>query len=169
MIKQNESQLANTVFEIQQNKADSFFCFLLFVQSFNCLYLWNQLPNLCGIFTKLKPKQYPNRKCQKNKHYFFRLETYLLDRITYINKRFHQVLTIYTFGDLRQTFSALVLELAGNISQLIGSWWLFRWNGKRHIPMVVSVTSFLCWGHSLYAWCVWTPLLHVEAACLLWF
>ena len=55
MIKQNESELANTVFKIQPNKTDIFFCFLLFVQSFNCLYLWNQLPNLCGVFTKLKP------------------------------------------------------------------------------------------------------------------
>ena len=48
------------------NKANSFFCFLLFVQSFNCVYVWNRLPNLCGVFTKLKPKQYPSRKCQKN-------------------------------------------------------------------------------------------------------
>ena len=54
VIKQNESELANTVFKIQPNKSD-FFCFLLFVKSFNCFYLWNQLPNLCGIFTKLKP------------------------------------------------------------------------------------------------------------------
>ena len=29
-------------FKIQPNKADRFFCLLLFVQSFNCLYLWNQ-------------------------------------------------------------------------------------------------------------------------------
>ena len=55
VIKQNELELAKTVFKIQPNKADNFFCFLLFVQSFNCLYLWNQLPNLCGVFTKLKP------------------------------------------------------------------------------------------------------------------
>ena len=38
-IKQNESEVANAVFKIQANKADSFFCFLLFLQSFNCLYL----------------------------------------------------------------------------------------------------------------------------------
>ena len=49
VIKQNESELANTLFRMQPNKADSFFCFLLFVQSFNCLYLWNQLPNLWGF------------------------------------------------------------------------------------------------------------------------
>ena len=67
VIKQNESELANTVFKIQANKANSFFCFLLLIQSFNCLYLWNQLPNRCGVFTKLKPKQYNNRKCQKTK------------------------------------------------------------------------------------------------------
>ena len=35
------------------------------------MYLWNQLPNLCGVFTKLKPKQYPNRKCQKKKKIIF--------------------------------------------------------------------------------------------------
>ena len=64
VIKQNESELANTVVKIQPNKADSFFCLLLFVQSFNLL---NQLPNLCGVFTKLKPKQYPNRKFKKKK------------------------------------------------------------------------------------------------------
>ena len=44
VIRQNESELANTVFKIQPNKADSF----------NCLYLWNQLPNLCGVFSKLR-------------------------------------------------------------------------------------------------------------------
>ena len=44
--------------KIQPNKAKSLFCFLLFVQSFNCLYLWNKLSNFCG-----KPKKYPNRKC----------------------------------------------------------------------------------------------------------
>ena len=73
VIKQNESELANIVFMIQPNKDDSFFCFLLFVQSFNCLYFWNQLPNLCGVFTKLKPKQYPNRKSKKNKNPIFQL------------------------------------------------------------------------------------------------
>ena len=46
MIKQNESELASTVFKIQPHKANSFFWFLLFLQSFNCLYLWNQLSNL---------------------------------------------------------------------------------------------------------------------------
>ena len=70
VIKQNESELANTVFKIQPNKVDSFYCLLLFVQSFNCSYLWNQMPNLCGVFTKSKPKQYPNRKCQKTKNIF---------------------------------------------------------------------------------------------------
>ena len=38
-IKQNESELANIDFKIQSNEADSFFCFLLFLQSFNRLYL----------------------------------------------------------------------------------------------------------------------------------
>ena len=76
--KQNESELANTIFKIQPNKADSFFCFLLFVQPFSCLYLGNQLPNLCGVFTKLKLKQYPNRKYRKkkkNRNHIFQLQT----------------------------------------------------------------------------------------------
>ena len=84
VIKQNESELANTVFKIQPNKADSSYCFLLFVQSFNCLYLWNQLHNLYGVFTKLKPKQYPNRKCQKNKNHSFDFKLILLAHITHI-------------------------------------------------------------------------------------
>ena len=75
--KQNESELANTVLKIQPNKADSFFCFLLVVQSFNYLYVWNQLPNLCRCFIKLKPKQYPNRKWKKEeKNHIFRLQTH---------------------------------------------------------------------------------------------
>ena len=56
VIKQNESEVANTVFKIQLNKAISFFCFLLFLQSFNWLYLQNQLPSYHGVFTKLKRK-----------------------------------------------------------------------------------------------------------------
>ena len=86
VIKQNELELANAVFKIQPNKTNSLFGFLLFVQSFNCLYLWNQLPNLCGGFTNIKPKQYPNRKCQKqNKKptiIFLDFRLILLDGIT---------------------------------------------------------------------------------------
>ena len=72
VIKQNESEFTNNVFKIQPNKTNNFFCFWLFVQSFSCSYLWNQLPSLSGVFTKLKPKQlYPNRKCQKNNNHIF--------------------------------------------------------------------------------------------------
>ena len=55
------------------------YCFS-FVQSFNCLYLWNQLPNLCGVFTKLKPKQYLNRKWKKKKkkNHIFGLQTHFV-------------------------------------------------------------------------------------------
>ena len=67
-----------------QTKLIASFGFLLFVQSFNCLYLWNKLPNLCGVFTKLKPKQYANRKYQKPKITFFDFRLILLDHITYI-------------------------------------------------------------------------------------
>ena len=40
----NESEIAKTIFNIWPNKNDSFFCFLLFVQSFSCLYSLNQFP-----------------------------------------------------------------------------------------------------------------------------
>ena len=55
VIKQNESKLANSVFKIQPNKTDSFFCFLLFVQQTpstvyifgtNCLISVGFSPNL---------------------------------------------------------------------------------------------------------------------------
>ena len=62
VIKQNELELANTVFKIQPT-------------SFVSYCLFNHLPNLCGVSPKLKPKQYPNRKCQKNKNHIFRLQT----------------------------------------------------------------------------------------------
>ena len=54
VIKQNELKLANIVFKIQPNQADSFFCFLLFVQSFNCLYLWNQIAQSLWGFHQIK-------------------------------------------------------------------------------------------------------------------
>ena len=38
----NELEFANTVFKMQPNKAGNFVCFLLLVQSFKCLFLWNQ-------------------------------------------------------------------------------------------------------------------------------
>ena len=56
VFKQNESELAKTVCKIQLNKATSLFFFLLFLQSFNCLYFQNQMPHYYGVFTKLKPK-----------------------------------------------------------------------------------------------------------------
>ena len=49
VIKQNELELTNTVFKIQPNKADSFFCFLLFVQSFNCFYFGTNCPISVGF------------------------------------------------------------------------------------------------------------------------
>ena len=99
----------NAVFKIQPNKADSFFSFLLFVHSFNCLYLWNYLPNLCGVFTKLKPKQYPNRKCQKPKIIFFDFRLILLDRITFL---------FYCFiGHFFWSSQAIYFSFCGNSSQ----------------------------------------------------
>ena len=83
VIKQNESELADTVFKIQPNKADSYFCFLLFVQSFNCLYLWNQLSNLCGVFTKLSLSNTLIENAKKPKIIFFDFRLILLDCIIY--------------------------------------------------------------------------------------
>ena len=107
MIKQNESELANTVFKIQPNKADSFFCFLLFVQSFNCLHLWDQLPNLCGVFTKLKPKQYANRKCQKTKIIFFVSTHFAWSHHNFVNSYWCLYAWKYCCKVLRSTIEGL--------------------------------------------------------------
>ena len=37
---------------LEPNKAENVFCFLLFLASFKCLYLWNQLTNLNKVFCK---------------------------------------------------------------------------------------------------------------------
>ena len=42
VIKQNQSEVGNIDFKIEPNKAENVFCFLLFLTSFNCAYLWNQ-------------------------------------------------------------------------------------------------------------------------------
>ena len=67
-IKQNKLELANINLEIKPKKADQFLCFLLFLQSFEMLFLKNQLPNLHGILTKLKLKKDPNIKWQKTEN-----------------------------------------------------------------------------------------------------
>ena len=53
VIKQNQSEVGNIDFKIEANKAENVFCFLLFLASFNCSYLWNQLTNSNGIFCKM--------------------------------------------------------------------------------------------------------------------
>ena len=53
VIKQNQSENGNIDFEIEPNKAENVFCFLLFLAFFNCSYLWNQLTNLNGAFCKM--------------------------------------------------------------------------------------------------------------------
>ena len=40
-------------FKIQPNKAEDVICFLLFLASFNCSYLWNQLTNFNEVFCKI--------------------------------------------------------------------------------------------------------------------
>ena len=62
VVKQNELELANTVFKIQPNKADSFFCFLfcfvfVFVFVFFCsiLKLFASLEPILKLFVSLEP------------------------------------------------------------------------------------------------------------------
>ena len=52
MSKQNQSEVGNTDFKIQPNKAENVFCFLLFLASFNCSYLWNHQPISMGFSAK---------------------------------------------------------------------------------------------------------------------
>ena len=53
VIKQNQSQVGNIDFQIEPNKAENVFCFLLFLGSFICSYLWNQLTYFNGVFCKM--------------------------------------------------------------------------------------------------------------------
>ena len=53
VIKQNQSEVGNIDFKKEPNKAENVFCFLLFLASFNCSYLWNQLTNFNWIFCKI--------------------------------------------------------------------------------------------------------------------
>ena len=52
VIKQNQSEVRNIDFKIEPNKAENVFCFLLFLTSINCSYLWNQWTNLNGVSAK---------------------------------------------------------------------------------------------------------------------
>ena len=73
VIKQNESELANTVFKIQLNKATCFFCFLLFLQniSYICIFRTN-----CSITMGFSNTQIGNAK--KLKTHTFRLQTHFV-------------------------------------------------------------------------------------------
>ena len=53
VIKQNQSEVGNVDFKIEPNKAENVFCFLLFLASFICSYLWNRLTNFNGVFCKM--------------------------------------------------------------------------------------------------------------------
>ena len=53
VIKQNQSEVGNIDFKIEPNKAENVLCFLLFLASFNCSYLRNQLSNFNGVFRKM--------------------------------------------------------------------------------------------------------------------
>ena len=50
VIKQNQSEVGNIDFKIEPNKTENVFCFLLFLASFNCSYICNQLTNFNGGF-----------------------------------------------------------------------------------------------------------------------
>ena len=53
VIKQNQSEVGNIDFKIEPNKIENAFCFLLFLASFKCSYLWNHLTNFNGVFCKM--------------------------------------------------------------------------------------------------------------------
>ena len=53
VIKQNQSEVGNIDFKIEPHKAENVLCFLLCLASFNCLYLWNKLPNFNRVFCKM--------------------------------------------------------------------------------------------------------------------
>ena len=57
----------------------------MLLQSLKMLYLENQLPNLHGVFTKLKLKLYRNRNAKKQITTIFDFRLILLDRITYVH------------------------------------------------------------------------------------
>ena len=58
VMKQNQSEVRNIDFKIEPNKAENVFCFLLFLASFNYLYLWNPLTNFNWVFCKMKLWKY---------------------------------------------------------------------------------------------------------------
>ena len=53
VIKQNQSEVGNIGLKKESNKAENGFCVLLFLASFNCSYLWNQLTSFNGVFCKM--------------------------------------------------------------------------------------------------------------------
>ena len=56
VIKQNQSEVRNIDFKIEPNKAENFFCFLLFLASFKgVLHLWALFLKTLCIFSKNKP------------------------------------------------------------------------------------------------------------------
>ena len=55
----------------QTKQIVSFVSYCLFNLSTVCIFGTTKCPISLGFFTKLKPKQYPNRKCQKKKNSYF--------------------------------------------------------------------------------------------------
>ena len=53
VIKQNQLEVGNIDFKIKPNNTENVFYFLLFLTSFNCSYLWNQLTNFNAVFYKM--------------------------------------------------------------------------------------------------------------------
>ena len=52
MIKQNESEFANTEFKMQPNKPDNFFYLVFILQPFNCTHFKNHLTNFSEVCCK---------------------------------------------------------------------------------------------------------------------
>ena len=82
VIKQNESKVANTVFKIQPNKADSLFCFLLFVQSLTVCIFETNCPISVGFSLNLSLNNTLLENAKKPNNHIFQHLTHLLDRIT---------------------------------------------------------------------------------------
>ena len=128
VIKQNELKLTNNVFKIQSKKAYRFVCFFLFMQSFICLYLGIQLSNLWG-FTKLKPKQYHNRKCQEAENHIFWL--ILLDRITNIPLKQDNILCI----DQRSSITCVRMPHCAKFANSFFVLWASKVPHVAHAPL----------------------------------
>ena len=90
----------------------------MYLQTFNCLYLWNHLVcHLHGVFNKLKLKLYANNKCRKIKFDFFSTsDSFWLIASQIYHVRNKVKLSLFCLCDLHWLF-----------------WVLFHWNQSNQI------------------------------------